>query len=512
MKFKNILFFTIILLAIFSVSAVSAEDIANDNGVNIIGDNVGSSDIISSDIGDEKLIGENINEVNEVVGNSSDVTNQSSIKSNDLTKYYKNDSQYEASFFDSEGNPLVNQIIPININGKDYNRTTDASGAISFAINLMPGNYIIKVINPVTKETALNNITVLSTMIANDIVKTYKNATQYSITLLNGQGKPDANAKVIFNIHGVFYERVANVKGVASLNINLNPGNYVLTAYNELGLQISNKITVLSSINGKDIKKYHKNATQYYANFTDKKGKALANTNVTFNINGVFYNRVTNENGTAQLNINLDPGKYVLTAINPVTSEQKANIVEVLNKIVVKNSASGGNISMEYNSGAKYTVTLYQGNGSVAKNKNIKFNINGVMYTRTSDENGTASLNINLRPGDYVITGEFDGCWVSNLIKVRITPTVSVVSTTLKYGEPLKFYLKEKNSGNPITGQHYGIILYNNTPYGAFPDANGLVQIGQYFPVGFSQLIYFGMIDDGYYSSIWNGNTVKIVA
>jgi hypothetical protein len=86
-----------------------------------------------------------------------------------------------------------------------------------------------------------------------------------------------------------------------------------------------------------------------------------------------------------------------------------------------------------------------------------------------------------------------------------------LVSSTLHHGEPFKFYLTEKKSGNPITGQHYGIILYNDTPYGAYPDENGLVQIGEEFPVGFSDLFYFGMIDDGYYSSIWILNTIKIV-
>ena len=71
--------------------------------------------------------------------------------------------------------------------------------------------------------------------------------------------------------------------------------------------------------------------------------------------------------------------------------------------------------------------------------------------------------------------------------------------------------MSEKNSGNPITGNHYGVIIYNDTPYGQYPDANGLVQIGQNFPVGFSDLFLFGMMDDGYYASIWSGNTIKIV-
>lgn len=507
MNFKNIFLITVILLAIFSISAISAEEIA-DNEINIISADL-DSDVVSVDNADgDALIQDDASPSTESDENGT----ESSIQSSDVVKYYKNDTQYTATFFDANGNPLVDQKIPIFINNGNYSRTTNSNGTINFLINLAAGNYTITVANPVTRETASNNVTVLPTLKANDVVKTYRNDTQYEALVLDGQGKALANTVVTFNINGVFYNRTSKANGIAKLNINLEPKSYVITAVRtDNGETISNNITVLSSINGKDIKKYYRNGTQYYANFTNSKGLPLVNSTVTFNINGVFYDRKTNVNGTAKLNINLEPGKYVLTATNPVTKEKKSNTIEVLNKIETKNSQSGGNVSIEYNTGAKYTVALHEDDGSLAKNKQVTFNINGVLYKRTSNENGTASLTINLRPGDYVITSEFQGSKLSNLIKVRVTPSVKIVSTTLKYGEPFKFYLSEKNSGNPITGNHYGVIIYNDTPYGQYPDANGLVQIGQNFPVGFSDLFLFGMMDDGYYASIWSGNTIKIV-
>ena len=441
MKFKNIFFITIILLTVLSISAISANDTVDNIDVDLIATDLNSVDVISADnINEESLICEdtpetgvavnatdvsvNATDATENVTDDSSNTTDSSIKSADLVKYYKNDTQYTASFFDADGNPVVNQKVQININGGNYTRTTNSTGSIMFPINLNPGIYALKVTNPVTNESAINN---LSTLKANDVVKSFKNDTQYYLTILDGQGNP------------------------------------------------------------------------------------LANANVTFNINGVMYTRTTNANGTAKLNINLNSGKYTLTAINPVTTEQMSNTVEVLNKIVLKNSNTGGNISMEYNTSAKYTVALYEDNGTLAKNKEVKFNINGVMYTRTSNENGTASLTINLRPGNYVITAEFEGCKLSNIIKVRITPTVKLVSANIKYGQPIQFYLHEKNSGNPITGQHYGILYFNGTTYGAYPDANGLVQIGQQLPVGFKDNFLFGTIDDEYYSSILSMNTITIV-
>jgi hypothetical protein len=165
-----------------------------------------------------------------------------------------------------------------------------------------------------------------------------------------------------------------------------------------------------------------------------------------------------------------------------------------------------------FRNATQYYATFVDTEGKLLpKDTEVKFNINGVMYTRTSNENGTASLTINLRPGNYVITAEFEGCKLSNIIKVRITPTVKLVSANIKYGQPIQFYLHEKNSGNPITGQHYGILYFNGTTYGAYPDANGLVQIGQQLPVGFKDNFLFGTIDDEYYSSILSMNTITIV-
>ena len=49
-----------------------------------------------------------------------------------------------------------------------------------------------------------------------------------------------------FNINGVYYTRQTNDSGVAKLTINLQPGNYTLTAYNPItSEQKGFKVTVL---------------------------------------------------------------------------------------------------------------------------------------------------------------------------------------------------------------------------------------------------------------------------
>ena len=47
------------------------------------------------------------------------------------------------------------------------------------------------------------------------------------------------------------------------------------------------------------------------------------------------------------------------------------------------------------------------------------YNINGVFYTRITDTNGIANLNINLPAGKYIITTMFNGLCESNTIEIK---------------------------------------------------------------------------------------------
>ena len=80
-------------------------------------------------------------------------------------------------------------------------------------------------------------------MNATDINMKYRDGTQFKATLVDGQGKPYAYQSVTFNINGVFYNRLTDSFGTAKLNINLMPGEYIITSmYN--GMAIANTITI----------------------------------------------------------------------------------------------------------------------------------------------------------------------------------------------------------------------------------------------------------------------------
>ena len=203
----------------------------------------------------------------------------------------------------------------MNINGVFYTRKTNSDGIVKLNLNLVPGVYVLTVTNPITDENAANTVTILSRLVENnDLVKYYRNASRYSVKVLDDRGSPMAGADVTFNINGVFYNRLTNSDGVASLAINLNPGKYIITAqYGDS--KVSNSITVLTIIKANDITMNYRDGTKFRATILDGYGNPYPDQVITFNINGVFYSRITDSNGIANLNINLQAGKYIITTM-----------------------------------------------------------------------------------------------------------------------------------------------------------------------------------------------------
>ncbi|MCC7553809.1 MAG: adhesin, partial [Methanobacteriaceae archaeon] len=148
-----------------------------------------------------------------------------------IVKFFRNGTQYYVTILDGEGKPIIGHNVTMNINGVFYNRTTDENGTAKLNINLNPGNYTITVTNPENGLQMSNNIEVLQTLIGEDLEKTFGGDETYDILVLDGQGNPLANQNITINIHGVFYYKTTDSNGIAKLNINLNPGDYIATAY-----------------------------------------------------------------------------------------------------------------------------------------------------------------------------------------------------------------------------------------------------------------------------------------
>ena len=313
----------------------------------------------------------------------------------------------------------------ITIDGKEYKGSVDNGVAKVVIPDLKEGTY--KVVTFYTGDNKYDSMIVNGTITVNkntkttltmdDVVKYFKGAQNLTAKLVDAFGNPIANATVYFTVNGKVYAKTTDKNGTASMGIGLVPNEYKVNAvfngtkdYDKATANAT--VTVKNTVLGNDTTLYFCNGTKYVAKFLDSNGKALANTTVKFNINGVFYTRVTDENGTASLTIKLDPKSYVITAYNPATGEERANNITVMPTLITKD------LSMKFQDGSKFNVTILDGQGKPLANQNVTFNVNGVFYNKVSGADGVASLNINLNAGKYIITSMWNGYQVGNNITI----------------------------------------------------------------------------------------------
>ena len=490
------------ILAVFlSVSAVSAMDV----------NTVDSNSTVLTAADDSLSVGESNSNVsfsssNVIEENNNNVIGDSNqqkavnLDAPSIELYYKNGTRFMINLTDENGNGLANQTVSILINGVTYDRITDSNGSASIAVNLYSGLYHVTVSYKGTTEYApastTSEVKVMPTINSGDVTKFYKNGTQYYATFLDGHGNPLINTTVRFNINGVFYNRVTNDKGVAKLNIQLRPANYVLTAYNpNNGYQCGYTIKVLPTVLAEDLNKLYLDKNQFYATFLQGDGTPLVNTNITFNINGVFYNRVTNDEGVAKLNIRLSSGKYILTAYHPLDGYDIGYTVTIVDSVstIIKTQ------HYDFIAGVDNVVSivLYDQFNHTVSNQTVSLKVGSVTYTGTTDDNGMAKYNIKLlTPGNYTATYNFNknggylASSASNTISVYegkdvvLTPGDDIV---LK-GEAFSVLVKDEDGNLVINKNVYFNV--NGVNYVRVTDKNGVASINIRLDAGVYNISY----------------------
>ena len=290
----------------FTINGKTYAKTTDDNGTVSMGLNLDSKVYTAT-------VSYNESEVYSKISKNVTVTINPTVISEDLVKMYQNDTRFYVKFTDSTGKALTKTTVKFNIHGVFYTKKTDKDGVADLGIMLRPGEYILTAYNPVTGEEKGFNITVKSLIVQSDLTKYYLNTSKFQATIYDKNGSLAVGKNVTFNINGVFYTKTTDSNGVVSLAINLRPGEYIITTMYE-GLAVGNNIVVLPTLVTRDLNMTYGDGSNFTAQTLDGQGKPLANQNVTFNINGVFYNKVTNDNGVASLTMRLMSGKYIITS------------------------------------------------------------------------------------------------------------------------------------------------------------------------------------------------------
>lgn len=237
----------------------------------------------------------------------------------------------------------------------------------------------------------------------------------------------------------------------------------------------------------------------YNATLTYDDGTPVFNKNITFDINGVKYNRVTDNHGVASLNIRLNQGTYVISTSftdsydrilsnnNYVyVSDVKGTIIpEGLSNIeiqkVIDSANAGDNIIF---AGKNYdNVSLTISNNPVNIYSSVKSTLNGnskspVFTIKSSKAAGTIIYNLIIQKGsEGILLKSANNITVINNDIVKNSRGISVIGTDkaniignlISNSGDFSIYLKDSTNtyiySNCITKAKTGIYFDKNVEY-----------------------------------------------
>ncbi len=403
------------------------------------------------------------------------VNHDYSLSGSDVSMYYKGGSSYVVTLYDGK-NPVSGSDIKIILNKVTHVLTTNGSGKVSLPIDLSPNTYEVSA--SFGGISIKNKITVLPVITGKDITKTYRSSTQYTATFVDSKGSPLKNTDVKFILNGKTYTKKTDSKGVASLDIELAAGSYVVYAVHPNGYKISNKVVVKRSVITSNLNKYYKSSKKFTATFYGTDGKVLAKKKVKFKIGGKTYKVKTNKKGKASLTINAKPGTHKITTINTATGER------VKNTINVKPTLHAKNIIVFTDKKYKFKVTLYRDEKLSANNKVVVY-IKGAKKTAKTNSKGLATVKFKLGKGKYTFKAvdPYTGYSIKRTVTVKLA-SIDAHSIAAVENQASAFYAKLYGQDGKIAANTKMKITINGVSHKVKTDSKGVAHVDFKFPVG----------------------------
>ena len=248
-------------------------------------------------------------------------------------------------------------------------------------------------------------------LIVNDLTKVYGTSTPLTATLLNDDDSPVSGVGVTFTINGVSYTRTTDSNGVARLNINLPIGVYQCTVQcvplsKTVTVWVRDKYGVSLIVN--PLTKTYGVAGALKCTLYGERAEVLAGRRIQYTINGVTYNRTTDNDGQASLAINLRPGTYPCTVRFVGDDEHGSSSTTVDVTVKADTFIDGTDVDKKYSDAGFFQCAVYD-QWERLNPVTVSLSVNGVTYNRSSDKDGLIRLNIRLPPGEYALTVRFNG-------------------------------------------------------------------------------------------------------
>ena len=161
-----------------------------------------------------------------------------------------------------------------------------------------------------------------------------------------------------------------------------------------------------STITASDVKGYESFITTISIKLTAN-GTALSSKPIQIILNGVTYDKITDDNGVVKLDVKLTKGVYLAEIIydgdDLTTNASKTCKVTIESPIKTKLKIGDKYINYRQGSKCLFYVKLLDANNNVIKNRNVTFKVAGKTYTALTNSYGNAKIYLNLKKGTYTV-------------------------------------------------------------------------------------------------------------
>ena len=401
------------------------------------------------------------------------------IISNDLTINDEDDFQFNVTLSDENGVALANKNITFLLNGMSYNEVSDDEGGARISLDLDSGDYNIRIIfegdNDYFNTTVSNVIKVKSKVNIDVFADVYQNSVSLSINM----SKPINDTlfvrfnKDLYAVNSTNGKAVLNLadlsNGVHNVSVGLDDDVYdYLPEISMFAVDVKNTQIISSDLLITDEDDVNFNIT-----LTDENGVALANKNVTFVLDGVIYNKITDADGIAFVPVDLAMGEYDVAISfegdNNYFQSVRANIIKVKTHVDIDISSD-----------------VYQNNVTVKINMSksidddVAISVNGKKYC-VSSNNGNALLELsNLSNGVYDVGVSLDennyDCHVNDCsfaVDVKVTKIESA-DLIINEGNYANFYIALTDEDGITLSERNVTFVLNGVIYNKITDADGV--------------------------------------
>ncbi len=426
----------------------------------------------------------------------------------DVNTYPNSNQVFTATLTDVNGKVISGEKLTFNFKSKNYTIETDKNGRAQIKISeAKEGTYIMTVNYSGDGDidyygsSAQAKVIVkkqVSKIISSNLNMIPKMAEYYSVTLKDNLNNVLANQKVTFKVNGKTYTKTTNSKGVAKIKLKFNKnkktykiaisykGNSKYKAVSKTNKLIVKYSSKKAKLTTPSITIPPKTLKYYTVSLKDVNGKGIAKQKVVVKINGKKYTKKTNSKGQIKIKVKFAKLKtYKVKATykgSKIYKKASSNGKIKVDKTATKITAP--TLSMIPNESKTYTVSLKAGNKVLSKQK-LTIKVNGKTYSKTTNANGQASVNVNFATeNSYTVNVNYKGTGIYKASKATSKIVVSKIPTQItSYNKTYSSDTQKDyqvtlrdNSGMVLANQNI-LFKLNGESFAKSTDSNGMASI-----------------------------------